>query len=85
MPGGLVLAGWDDALPADKTWTVRIATDAARAELCDHMGNRTPAQIVDRIVTFSISRNPQALLLFGASKAEAAEPSDAQERVPPSL
>ena len=41
------------------------------------MGNRTPVQIVDGTVTFSISRNPQALLLFGASKAEAAEPLDA--------
>ena len=73
MPGGLVLAGWDDKLAADDSWTVRIATDATRAELCDHMGNRTPAQIDGGTVTFPISRNPQALLLFGASKAEAAD------------
>ena len=74
MPDGLVLAGWDDKLAADDSWTVRIATDATRAELCDHMGNRMPAQIDGGTVTFPISRNPQALLLFGASKAEAAEP-----------
>ena len=79
MPGGLVLAGWDDKLAADGTWTVRIATDATRAEFCDHMGNRAPVKIVDGTVTFPISRNPQALLLFGASKAEAAEPLDAKE------
>ena len=85
MPGGLVLAGWDDKFATDDSWTVRIATDATRAELCDHMGNRTPVQIAGGTVTFPISRNPQALLLFGASKAEAAEPSVAQERVPPSL
>ena len=64
---------------------MRIATDATRAELCDHMGNRTPVKIDGGCVTFPVKFNPQALLLFGASKAEAAEPLDAQERVPPSL
>ena len=72
MPGGLVLAGWDDELDADETWTVRIATDATRAELCDHMGNRTPVKIDGGTVTFTVGRNPQALLLFGATRAEAA-------------
>ena len=67
--GGLVLAGWDTA-DEKSVRTVRVSTDAVRAALCDHMGNRTPVEIRDGVVSFPIAFEPRALLLEGATRAE---------------
>ena len=67
--GGIVLAGWDTG-DEKVVRTVRIATDAARAALCDHMGNRTSVEVRDGVASFSLAFEPRALLLEGATRAE---------------
>lgn len=74
--GGLVLAGWDDLSDEGVVRNVRIRTDAKRAELSDYMGNRKPLDVVNGEVVFPMSFNPQALLLPGATVAEAADPKE---------
>jgi hypothetical protein len=71
--GGIVLAGWDDGLDDGATREVHVVTDAQRAEICDYMGNRSPVRIDSGRIALSLSRNPQAVLLFGASRADAAD------------
>lgn len=71
--GGRVLAGWDDAAGADEIRLIRIRTDAKSAELSDHMGNRTPVKIEQGVVVFPMTLSPQALILRGASFAEAVD------------
>ena len=68
---GIVLAGWD--WNAETAHSVRIKTDAARAALSDHMGNRTSVAIKDGVVTFPLDSKPKALLLDGATTAELAD------------
>ena len=80
---GLVVAGWDWA--AGKPRSVRIRTDAARAETCDFMGNLTPCRIESGIAAFEIGRDPQALLLHGATTAEAADRAELGAESAPSV
>ena len=68
--GGLVLAGWDDQSGAKDVRVIRIRTDAKAAELSDYMGNRTSVKIVNGVVEFPMTLNPQALILRGAGVAE---------------
>ena len=67
---GIVLAGWDRGI--EQEWTMQIATDAKRAELSDHMGNRTEAEIRDGVVLFRGAFAPRALILQGATYARLA-------------
>jgi len=71
--GGLVLAGWDDQLDGKTIRNIRICTDAKRAEISDHMGNRTKVEIRNGEVVFPMALNPKALLLVGATRADAVD------------
>lgn len=71
---GVVLAGWDWF--NDTSRTVRIRTDAKSAEVSDHMGNRMPAEIAGGKVLFTIDDSPRALILGGATFAEADDPAE---------
>lgn len=71
--GGLVLVGWDDQAAPDAVRMIRIRTDAKKAELSDYMGNRSPKSIVDGVVAFPMTFQPQALILSGVTVAEAAD------------
>ena len=62
---GIVLAGWDKTCGRSEA----IATDATKAELSDHMGNRTELPISGGVVTFPVSTKPQALILTDATTA----------------
>ena len=79
----IVLAGWDTAF-AGKPDIVRVKTDARRAVVSDIMGNRTDAPLRGgcalsrpnrdiREVSISLSADPTALILFGASWAEVSQ------------
>ena len=67
---GLVLAGWN--WHRTERTPVRIRTDAARAELADHMGNRVPVRIAGGVVEFPLSPTPRALILHAATEADLA-------------
>ena len=67
---GLVLAGWN--WHRTERTPVRIRTDAARAELSDHMGNRVPVRIAGGVVEFPLSPTPRALILHAATEADLA-------------
>jgi len=71
---GVVLAGWDWYNRNPRA--IRIRTDAKKAEIADHMGNRTPAAIANGEVVFIIDEFPRALLLSSATFAEAADPAE---------
>ena len=66
---GLVLAAWDSATRA-KRRSVRIRTDAVRAEASDYMGNRAPLPVKDGMAVIQVDNNPSAYLLNGATVAE---------------
>ena len=66
---GIVLAGWDRG--TDGTWQIQVETDATSAQISDHMGNRTEVEINGGVVEFSGSFLPKALILQGATRAEA--------------
>ena len=72
---GRVLAGWDTGDEIAMR-PIRIRTDAARAELCDHMGNRTPVEIKDGVAVFPLRFTPQALLLEKATRTEIVDPQE---------
>jgi len=63
-----VVAGWD--MFAANPMDVRVRTDATRAWQVDTMGNRTEVPVSEGIAVWAISRDPSALLLEGASRAE---------------
>jgi hypothetical protein len=65
---GMVLAGWE--CEAEKPRVIRIKTDAKRASLADHMGNRTEIPLADGVVSFPIDADPKALILDGAKEAK---------------
>ena len=65
---GVVVAGWDSADPS-AVRTVHLRTDAERAEVSDHMGNRSPLALHDGIVEYPVTFDPTALLLHGATYA----------------
>ncbi|MCQ2395736.1 MAG: hypothetical protein MJ249_15760, partial [Kiritimatiellae bacterium] len=67
---GIVLAGWDRS--TDREWAMQIATDAKRAEMSDHMGNRTETEIRDGVVLFRGAFAPRALILQDATYARLA-------------
>ena len=64
-----VLAGWDGF--TDPPHPIPVKTDAARAFSIDLMGNVRPAEKCDGGFVFGISRTPGALVMEGASFAEA--------------
>jgi len=68
---GIVLSGWEWG--AEMPHGVCVRTDAARASISDHMGNRSAVTIKDGIVEFPLDLNPKALLLDGATTAELAD------------
>lgn len=65
----IVFAGWDGF--TDPPFPIRVATDAARATVYDLMGNGRPAETCAGGFTFPISSVPGALVLEGATRAEA--------------
>lgn len=70
-----VMAGWDRF--TDPPFPIRIRTDATRAVVVDLMGNSRPAETVKDGFVFPISKVPSAIVLNGATKAEAyAEDAD---------
>ena len=69
---GVVVAGWDSDDPKALRM-VRIRTDAARAELSDHMGNRRPLAVREGVVEYPVAFDPTALLLPGATSAVAVD------------
>ena len=85
----LVLGGWDSA--AVEPCVIRVATDAARAERVDLMGNRTELKVTDGTVAWEVSVLPGSLVLEGATFARPDEadltaiptPPDAVIDVPP--
>ena len=66
---GLVVVGWDSQ-GVSATRAIRIRTDAKRARLADLMGNLTPVELHGGEAIISLCRDPQALLLDGATTAE---------------
>lgn len=64
---GIVLAGWDWG--AETPHGVRVRTDAARASISDHMGNRSAVTIKDGVIELPLDLNPKALLLDSATTA----------------
>ena len=71
---GIALAGWTGR-DFSAFVGVRIRTDATRVEVSDIMGNRLPVEKDDDgVVTFHVGHLPQALLLHGATTAEALDP-----------
>lgn len=68
---GIVLAGWDWG--GEKPHGVCVRTDAARASVSDHMGNRSTVTIKDGIIEFPLDLNPKALLLDSATTASLAD------------
>ena len=70
-----VMAGWDGF--TDPPFPIRVRTDAARAVVVDMMGNSRLAEAVKDGFVFPISKVPSAIVLDGATKAEAyAEDAD---------
>ena len=63
-----VIAGWDEF--AEKPMRIRVKTDAAKAFQVDTMGNRRRVEVESGIAIWTISSNPSALRLEGASFAE---------------
>ena len=78
LANGLLLAGWDTQTKNGRR-TLRVATDATRAEMVDLMGNRTPLAIRAGEVSFTIGYSPRALLLQGATRAEVQNLSDLEQ------
>ena len=66
----IVLAGWDEP-KTPSCDAVPVKTDAKRAWLVDLMGNRTLVPVADGRTTLSISCEPSALVLEGATFASA--------------
>ena len=68
-PGGrgLTIAGWDALRP--KGEVVRIRSDACAAQAVNLMGNRTDLKAQDGVWTWTISREPSAIVLDGATFA----------------
>lgn len=75
---GIVVAGWD--WKAKERRTIRLRTDARTAAVSDLMGNPTSLQVKDGIVDFAIDANPQALILDGATKAEAVDLHELEDK-----
>ena len=73
-PGGkgLTIAGWDALRP--KGEVVRIRSDARTAQAVDLMGNRTDLTALDGVWTWTISREPSAIVLEGATHATLVSP-----------
>lgn len=67
---GLVLAGWNWGTETPRI--VQVKTDARRAELSDHFGNRTAVEIRNGVVDMPLNADPRALLLDGATFARLA-------------
>ena len=63
----LVFGGWDSA--AVEPRVIRVATDAARAERVDLMGNRTELKVTDGTVAWEVSALPCSLVLEEATVA----------------
>ena len=68
-PGGkgLTIAGWDARLRTGEA--VRIRSDARAAQAVDLMGNRTDLKAQNGVWTWTISREPSAIVLDGATFA----------------
>ena len=68
-PGGkgLTIAGWDARLRTGEA--VRIRSDARAAQAVDLMGNRVNLKAQDGVWTWTISREPSAIVLDGATLA----------------
>ncbi len=68
-PGGkgLTIAGWDAG--CWKGEAMRIRSDAKAAWAVDLMGNRTELKPADGLWTWTISREPSAIVLDGATRA----------------
>ena len=78
-PGGrgLAIAGWDARLRTGEA--VRIRSDARAAQAVDLMGNRTDLKAQDGAWTWTISREPSAIVLDGATFATLETAKDQQQ------
>ena len=78
-PGGkgLTIAGWDARLRTGET--VCIRSDARAAQAVDLMGNRTDLKAKDGVWTWTISREPSAVVLEGATFATLEPAKDLQQ------
>jgi len=72
---GVALAGWDFAAENGPR-IVRVKTDAGKAELSDHMGNRSTVAVEDGVVTLALTPDPVALILPEATRAEIVDAAD---------
>ena len=66
---GLVIAGWDENAGTNER-RIRVKTDAKRAIAADLFNRRTELPIVRGEVVWGIRKNPGALVLEGATRAE---------------
>lgn len=71
---GLVLGGWDYL--SEKPRVVRVRTDADSMEFSDYMGNRRAGGIKNGVAELTLSADPIAVLLHGATFAEAFDLAD---------
>ena len=66
----LVLTAWNESASSERHG-ISVRTDAKRAWHVDLMGNRSEAQMESWKVKFAVSQEPSALVLDGATVAEA--------------
>lgn len=79
---GIAFAGWDEAAPK-RGCAIRVRTDARAAVRVDLMGNRVPVKVRDGVATWTLRADPSALLLEGATRADAVSDDLRAIRDPP--